>query len=73
MAEKGRQVSFTIPEELADRVEELAEKCGVPSVNVACVCLKLVTEIAMDDEGLEYLQSHEPLLKPDVVDTDIVN
>jgi hypothetical protein len=61
------KVKFTIPEQLALRVEELAKRCGVPPENVACVGLKMVTDIASDDEGLRYLQERTPLLKPDAV------
>ena len=58
-----RQVTFGIPEELAERVVKLAKRCGVPPVNVVCVGLKMVTDIASDDEGLRELQERAPLLK----------
>jgi hypothetical protein len=59
-----RQVKFAIPEELANRVEELAKKCGVHPVDIVCVGLKIVTDIASDDEGLKYLRERAPHLKP---------
>jgi Tat protein secretion system quality control protein TatD with DNase activity len=62
-----RQVKFAIPKELASRVEELAKRCGVHPVNVVCVGLKMVTDIASDDEGLKFLQERAPLLKPEKV------
>ena len=64
MGARTRQVKFAIPEELASRVEELAKRCGVDPVNVVCVGLKMVTDIASDDEGLKHLQERAPLLKP---------
>jgi len=67
MGSRTRQVRFAIPEELANRVEELAKRCGVDPVNVVCVGLKMVTDIASDDEGLKHLQERAPLLKPEKV------
>jgi uncharacterized Fe-S cluster-containing radical SAM superfamily protein len=64
MGARTRQVKFAIPEELASRVEELAKRCGVDPVNVVCVGLKMVTDIASDDEGLKHLQERAPLLNP---------
>jgi uncharacterized Fe-S cluster-containing radical SAM superfamily protein len=64
MGTQTRQVKFAIPEELANRVVELAKRCGVDPVNVVCVGLKMVTDIASDDEGLKHLQERAPLLKP---------
>jgi len=65
MRARTRQVKFAIPEELASRVEELAKRCGVEPVNVVCVGLKMVTDIAIDDEGLTFLQERAPLLIPE--------
>ena len=64
-----QEVKFVIPKELAERVLELAKRCGVPPVNVACVGLKMVTDIADDTEGggLKFLQERAPLLKPENV------
>lgn len=59
------QVRFVIPEELADRLEELAKQCGVPAVKVVCVGLRMTTDIAQDRDGLRDLQERAPLLKPD--------
>jgi hypothetical protein len=59
-----RQLKFSIPDELANCVEELAKKCRVAPVNIVCVGLKMVTDIASDEEGLRYLQERMPLLKP---------
>ena len=64
METRTRQVKFAIPEELATRVEELAKRCGVDPVNVVCVALKVVADIASDDDGLKYLQERAPLLMP---------
>ena len=64
MGTQTRQVRFAIPEELANSVEELSKRCGVDPVDVVCVGLKMVTDIASDDEGLTYLQGRAPLLKP---------
>jgi hypothetical protein len=64
MEARTRQVKFAIPEDLANRVQELAKRCGVDPVNVVCVGLKMVTDIASDDEGLKQLQERAPLLKP---------
>jgi hypothetical protein len=61
---RTRQVKFAISEELANRVEELATRCRVHPVSVACVGLKMITDIASDDEGLKHLQERSPLLKP---------
>ena len=67
MGIRTRQVRFALPEELANRVEELAKRCGVAPLNVVCVGLKMVTDIASDDEGLRHLQERAPLLKPEKV------
>jgi hypothetical protein len=64
MEAQTRQVKFAIPEELAARVVELAKRCGVLPVDVVCVGLKMVTDIADDDEGLKFLQERAPMLKP---------
>jgi hypothetical protein len=64
MGTTTRQVRFDIPVELANRVIELSQRCGVDPVNVVCVGLKMVTDIASDDEGLKHLQERAPLLKP---------
>jgi hypothetical protein len=64
METQTRQVQFAIPEELANRVVELAKRCGVHPEDVVCVGLKMVTDIASDDEGLKHLQERAPLLKP---------
>lgn len=68
MRTQTRQVKFAVPEELANSVEELAKKCGVEPVDVVCVALKFVTELASGDEGLKYLQEHAPQLKSGNVD-----
>ena len=57
-----RQVKYAIPEDLVKRVEALAKRCGVDPINVVCVGLKMVTDVAIDDEGLRYLQELAPLL-----------
>jgi hypothetical protein len=64
MGARTRQVKFAIPEELANSVEDLAMKCGVDPVDIVCVGLKIVTDIAREDEGLKYLQERAPQLKP---------
>jgi hypothetical protein len=64
MEMRTRRVTFALPEDLAVRVEELAKRCGVNSVDVVCVALKMVTDVALDDEGLKYLQDRAPTLKP---------
>lgn len=67
MKTRMQEVKFAIPDELAARVTDVARRCGVPPVNVVCVGLKMVTDIASDDEGLRALQERSPLLKPEAV------
>ena len=53
MGARTRQVKFAIPEELANSVEDLAKKCGVDPLDIVCVGLKIVTDIAREYEGAE--------------------